>query len=81
MLRNEERPAPITSVKGTSRSPLQLLRTGILTVSAAGFPNLYTVENQSAQHDKNVEIFRELHNDLLSLQCRLGHWKVQNSHE
>jgi hypothetical protein len=44
-LRNE-RPAPITQVKGADQSLLQLLRTGILAVVAAGFPDLYSVENQ-----------------------------------
>jgi len=55
-LRNE-RPAPITQVKGADQSLLQSLRTGILAVRAAGFPDLYTVENQSAQHHEKVEIF------------------------
>ena len=54
------------------QSPLQLLRTGILAVVAAGFPNLYNVENQSAQHHEKVEIFGELHNFLLSHPQRAG---------
>jgi hypothetical protein len=40
-----------------NRLRLQLRGTGILAVLAAGFPNLYDVENQSAQHHEQVEIF------------------------